>query len=148
MTNSLFQHAKCGGSLSLNLANLFTLRSPSIVIAATGLTPGVMELQERAKGVAVFTCSKCEKDVGVGSDEVAILCNVCRHPYPASQMHYADQLPGVCSECLDMLSGKKAPSGEAMKIADYILLSRDGIVFIKFSDVLRKPVRLNVPNRD
>src|ERR1041385_4573987 len=147
MTESIMKHRKCGGNLVLDLAGMFTFKTPSLSITSEGIVVGVTELQYNPKGEPFFVCGKCQTQLSLkDSTDILVECVFCEHTHPATKIFCSSgqglQLPDICEDCLKMLRGEKEPTEEIKKVTQFLKLPKDGLVFKSYSDVFK--IKINI----
>jgi hypothetical protein len=90
-----------------------------------------------------FICAKCQEEIdhaSIGKKAVGH-CFVCREDKPLEQMRTANQFPSICESCVSFLTEeKKNPPDKIKSVLPYLNLKDSGLKFLKFADILKKPV--------
>lgn len=139
------KHKKCGGVISVDIANMYALRTHSIIITPQEVKLGVLELAPlRTTGqMASLICNSCEERFAIdeeGLEEIVAMCLVCSHKKPASELYVSFSFPLVCSSCKDVLSGTGKPSAKKEELTKYFSLKGSTIEFKPLVDILKKPI--------
>jgi hypothetical protein len=136
------KHVKCGGIISIDMADMFTLRTHSIMVTPTELKLGVVELSpsRSRSNHPKFLCTECDKKFAMKEEEmenIAAMCLVCVRQKPVTELYVSMRFPCICKECKDAVSGE---GGKDAEIAKYFDMSLSDTVFTPFVDILKKPV--------
>ena len=136
------RHAKCGGKISIDMIEMFSLRTHSIMVTPTELKLGVVELAATRSRSShpKFMCNECEKKFAMKEDEmdnITAMCLVCVKQKSISQLYVSFRFPCICDECKDAVTSGEGKNLEVIKCFD---MSQTDTQFIPFVDILKKPI--------
>lgn len=143
---STFKHADCGGELILDVAAMFSFRTPSLSISPEGITVGVLELESRRtkNALPTFCCAKCSENIALKDfKEIETMCLVCRGYKSVGISYISRELSCICSDCKKALENPRSAgiSESVKRVLTYINTPTRGFSFVKFTDVLEMKLK-------
>lgn len=143
----MLYHRDCGGSISIDITNIITWKSPSISIQPEGIKVGVTEIRsisELDTSRATFCCEKCgQKNLPLEKldDFADIDCPVCGDKTPITELMVARNGLSLCPSCLKIAKGEKATKKERIiKVIKYFNLEGARLVFKPYSEMVTKKI--------
>lgn len=150
MDYTMLHSKRCSGHLSVDVSDMFCIRSPSLAFSPAGLTIGVLEItgknfkMEQVK----FICSRCEQQLSIEEvvEKSICQCVLCKEIKPAAEMFSANETMLVCENCVNIITGKskEEASPQLQKVIQYIFMpTRKSAerTFTRIVDILKKPVK-------
>lgn len=139
--SAILRHKDCGGNLVLNIAGMFTFKTPSLAISPDGIKVGVIEFQAKSRGNATLCCDKCDGEISTkDSKEILVRCSVCGLYRPVEEVSSSYQINCLCNSCGDMLSGKTQATETVKRIAHYLYVKPGDIKLEPFANILSKKI--------
>lgn len=146
---SLFKHnkAKCGGDLSLEITDMFSIKTPCVSVTPDGIFVGVVELglENHRKPAFNFCCNKCGDYIEREKFDIEIVatCMVCRKNKSLGELSTCYQISSICEECIKFLSVDNTDTipDHIKPIASWMRLTPD-IKLKNFLDIFKAPIQL------
>lgn len=124
MANSMLIHAgSCRGLVFPDVTNLFTVKSPSLVISARGLSLGVLEIQYNSGSSKIsLICSKCKEEIPPKNfaEEIMVECNICHKHKVAKECFTSRTVSVFCTDCKEAMAGKREAPPEIKTMLSYL----------------------------
>ena len=113
MSSTFLSHAKCGGSIVLDLSVSTKLIAPSFSVGVGGIDNIVFDIDLVPTGVEKpqFSCRSCGNaitDELIG-DQIVCNCQICGKDSPVSDVYVHRHIPAICSTCLEEYGVHKKP---------------------------------------
>lgn len=134
------KHKNCGGVISIDIANMFSLKTHSIILTPEQVKLGVLDLVVRGsrQGSPSFLCAKCDEKFKIEHlEDVVAMCLVCTKSKPVDDLYTSYAIPCICGECKKEVTGKgegKSPLAECFDV------SLSDMKFTSLVDILKKPI--------
>ncbi len=109
-------HRSCKHNVVLDLSQMYSLRSPGILINTKGVNPSMVEITTLKKASPVIYCDECDETFSNKEEfeeELLDKCCVCSENFRPSQLLVTDYIPLICNSCLK--SGNKNSSSPEHK---------------------------------
>jgi hypothetical protein len=115
-------HKNCGGTIVLDLSEMYLINSPSINISPKGITPGMIQIDSNPeKKHSRLMCNKCGETLSSQEefeDEITELCGICAKYFAPSLIFVTDFFK-ICKSCLNYEYSDSATSKRIGKDATY-----------------------------
>lgn len=135
-------HKGCGGPIQLKLDGMFTIKSPSINITPTGITPGMIEITSSGKRISnIFMCAECREEFTTKAeieDNITCTCVVCQGEFKPSEIKVTPYIPFICSSCITNDNTKNVTSGGSRLLSLYQMALKSSSDFPTLLTVLLK----------